>query len=742
MRKRLEITITGLVQGVGFRPFVARLASELGLAGQVANNPAGLELVLEGPAPQLKQFVARLKAEKPAFSHFETCKIVELSAKGLEDFTIAQSQQSGPVLGWVLPDLAPCNKCLKELNDPQDRRFGYPFLNCTECGPRYSVVHRLPYDRAQTTMAGFPLCPLCLAEYKDPQNRRYHAQPTACPTCGPQLSFNSPVSEAQGPPALEAAKRLLNAGGVLAWKGVGGYLLSCRADLEAPLKKLRQKKNRQFKPFALLLKDLEATRQLAEVSEIEAQLLTSPQAPIVLLKAKSSPQPLIAPGCPYLGIMLPSSPLHYLLLDQYPLVATSGNLSGEPLCITEDEAFERLGELADGFLTHNRPILRGIDDSVVQLVGDQPQFLRRARGYAPLPLSLSQPLPATLGLGGDIKSCLALSRGAQVFLSQHLGDLDLPLAQAGYLKHLADFQQLFEVEVTQSFGDLHPRYRSLDLARGQGFLPRFFQHHAAHAYALRAEAQTMGEALAIVADGTGYGPDGQIWGCELFLTKEKNYHPLAHLASFPLLGGDIATKEPGRIAFSLLNQALGPEVALQWAQEILQKSPTEGQIWLQMAQTGLNSPKCRSLGRLFDGVSALLGLGLEVEYEAQAAMALEWALEPDAAQIEPYPMTDWDWFLMIKQLWRDHQGGRPRAQIAAAFHNGLVKAMLESAQKTGVNQVLLTGGCFQNRYLQNQVVLALKSQGFNPIVHRLLPPNDANLGLGQLWMGTQQITED
>ncbi|MDX2471172.1 MAG: carbamoyltransferase HypF [SAR324 cluster bacterium] len=746
MNQRLKIELSGVVQGVGFRPFVARLAENLSLCGEIQNNPQGVEIVLEGSPSSLYTFKERLESEKPAQAKFYNWHETHSKALGLKGFTISESVEGGETTAAILPDLAPCPECLEELTDPNNRRFGYPFLNCTHCGPRYSIIKKLPYDRDNTVMSGFRLCSECEDEYQNPKDRRYHAQPTACPACGPTLNyFKVKGSMAmKGASGFKAATDLIESGGILAWKGVGGYLLSCRADDEQALKNLRTAKSRKSKPFALLVKNIEMALELCEVSETEMEALCSVENPIVILKAKKDKvDGLVAPDNPYLGIMLPSSPLHHMIMAEinYPIVATSANSAGEPLSITEDEAFEQLSGIADGFLTHNRPILRRIDDSIAQVVNEDLQILRRARGYAPLPILVNEKLPNAIGLGGDLKSTLALSRGNLVFLSQHLGDLDEQRAQESFSAHLIDLQELLDINPVQIFGDQHPRYRSLKIAEDLGLEVENFQHHAAHAYGLRAESGTRGKALAFVWDGTGLGKDKQIWGGEVFQTEDHNYQHVKGLKPFRLLGGEVAAKEPLRIAFALLHSAIGAEVATSWAKSQLHLSEFETSFLSSMAQTGLNSPECTSMGRLFDGISALLGLNYYVEYEGQAAMMLEWALDEQAEQADIYTFEDWDWSTMIKEIWTELQAGVPKEKIAASFHNSLVAAIVAQATELGINQILMTGGCFQNRYLTTLCNKELKKVGLEPIFHKITPPNDGSLGLGQLWMGVHNIKE-
>ena len=739
MIQRLELELTGLVQGVGFRPFAAKLAASLGLAGSVANHTSGVSLVLEGAASQIQRYCRALQVEKPSVAEYYAWEEAWSQPQGMSGFCILPSQAMAGAASPILPDLAPCSACLAELANPEDRRFRYPFLNCTHCGPRYSILARLPYDRANTAMAGFPLCPACQEEYQNPQNRRYHAQPTACPVCGPQLQWLNPQGKplGWGEEALQAALRLLDQGGILAWKGIGGFLLSCRADQTLPLQRLRQNKQRRVKPFALLVRDLALAQRLCSLNMAETNALQDPSRPIVLaLGQPDACNPLVAPGNPYVGVMLPSSPLHHLLSEPgWPLVATSGNQQGAPLCLTDEEALAELSGFCDGILTHNRPILRRIDDSIVQVIAGQRQVLRRARGFAPLPLRVQETLPPALGLGGDLKSSIALSQGQNVYLSQHLGDLDHPQAQASFCDHARDLQQLLQITPQQVFGDLHPGYRSTRLL--PGVQPQLVQHHAAHLYSLRAEAGVQGQALGFAFDGTGLGLDKQIWGGEVFLTEDRKCSRLAHLRPFPLIGGEIAAKEPLRIAFALIQGALGKEPAAAWAAE--QGLHKEARVWAAMWEKNLHCPLTTSMGRLFDGVAGLLGLCRLVEFEGQAAMALEFALSPQAAQTPSLPWDKWDWRTLVQALLQRLAQGATAAELAAGFHNALVSAMVTQALAVGCKQILFSGGCFQNRYLQTQAQKQLQQAGLHPFLHQRLPPNDGGLAMGQLWMGIHQI---
>lgn len=747
---RLRVAIRGAVQGVGFRPFVYRLATEAGLVGWVNNSPAGVLIEVEGSPAALEAFLLRLDRERPPRSFIQSLEPTYLDPVGYREFVIRPSEATGGRTTLILPDSATCPDCLRELRDPADRRYRYPFINCTNCGPRFTIITGLPYDRPSTTMASFPLCPACRAEYEDPGDRRFHAQPVACPVCGPHLEW----WDAQGrvlagaDAALAAATAMLRAGGIVAVKGLGGFHLMVDARDEVAVRRLRARKQREEKPFALLFPDLAAIEAVCTVSPLEARLLESAEAPIVLLDRRAPAggiAPAVAPGNPTLGVMLPYTPLHHLLLTDlgFPVVATSGNLSDEPICIDEQEALARLGEIADGFLVHNRPIARHVDDSVVRVVLGRELVLRRARGYAPLPVHVAAPLPPLLAMGGHLKNSVALAVGQDLFVSQHIGDLETVAAGTAFAGVIADFERLYATTPGAVACDAHPDYYSTRYARGMGLPVIPVQHHVAHVLAAMAENDLAGPALGVAWDGTGYGDDGTIWGGEFFRVTPTTVQRVAHWRPFGLPGGDAAVRRPRRSALGLLYEAQGA-AALEAADlpPVAATPAAERAVLATMLRRGVFTPRTSSVGRLFDAVAALLGLRQQAGFEGQAAMDLEFALigvttdreydlllQPPAGAGAPAVL---DWAPALDGILRDIRAGRSRGLIAATFHNTLVAGILLGARHAGEPQVVLGGGCFQNRYLLERAVTRLRAAGFRPYWPQRIPPNDGGIALGQL----------
>ncbi len=756
MKRRLKVVVQGAVQGVGFRPFVYRLATDLGLTGRVRNTSRGVFLEVEGPEDRLEAFLSRLRTEKPPAAVILSLEYAYLDPRGYPDFQIVHSEETGPKTVLILPDIATCPDCLRELFDPQDRRFRYPFINCTNCGPRFTILLALPYDRPNTTMRIFPMCPTCQKEYEDPRDRRFHAQPNACPVCGPQVILRSPEGRdlAHGDQALRQTVQALKDGKIVALKGLGGYQLLVDARNEAAVRELRRRKHREEKPFALMFPYLTTLRRYAEVTEAEARTLTGPEAPILLLqrRPKTDLAPSVAPENPYLGAMLPYTPLHHLLLHDFgsPLVCTSGNLSDEPIVTDDQEAIRKLGPLADLLLTHNRPIARHADDSVLFLEGPIRVMVRRARGFAPLPILLRDPLPDLLALGPHLKNTIALSRGHRVFLSQHIGDLDTLEARETLQRVVQDFLRLYEHQPVAVVSDAHPDYfttheaRRMAEARGVPHLQVF--HHHAHVAACMAENELPNEpVLGLSWDGTGYGTDGIIWGGEVLVARYTDFQRFASLRTFVLPGGEQAIREPWRIALALLHAAWpGDETPTpehpRWPEIRKQRQV------LRMLQQ-VRAPRTSSCGRLFDGLSALLGLRTRASYEGQAAMTLEWHLEPDSAhypleiQSDEQGVLRWDWRPMIREIWQEIQRGEAPGRISARFHNTLVIWGVEMARRAGLERVVLSGGCFQNRYLLRELRRHLQAEGFRVYVHQQVPPNDGGVALGQIVVAGYQLQE-
>jgi hydrogenase maturation protein HypF len=708
--ERLRVALYGAVQGVGFRPFVYRLATEMGLPGSVLNSSAGLVVEVEGSRPDLDAFLIRLEREKPAAALILARETSLLAPAGYARFEILASDQDSQRTTSILPDLATCPECLAELLDPANRRFRYPFTNCTQCGPRYSIVLDIPYDRPRTTMRGFKLCPDCAREYADPADRRFHAQPNACPRCGPRLSMD-----------LQEVAQALRAGRIVALKGIGGFQLLADAANQDAVARLRRLKHREEKPFALMMPTLEIVREYCRVSPDEAAVLQSPAAPVVLLAPLGNPRlaPNVAHNSPWLGVMLPYSPLHHLLMREFPfpIVATSGNRSDEPIAIDNDEARERLAGIADLFLMHDRPIARPCDDSVVRVTRGRESVLRRARGYAPLPVRAARELPPVLAVGAHLKNAVAIAVGRQVFLSQHVGDLDTLESRAAFERAIADLCRLYRFQPEMVACDLHPDYASTRWALASGLPLVKVQHHHAHVAACAAENDVAAPYLGVAWDGTGYGLDGAIWGGEFFYVEGGRFERIAHLRPFRLPGGEAAIREGWRAAASLLFETAGPDAV------------PDPRI-RRMLERGLNAPLTTSVGRLFDAVSSIAGIAQQSRFEGQAAMLLERAIDGlDTA--ECYPLPDGDWAPLIDALRLDVAAGVPRSLIAARFHNALASWILAVAQRSGLRQIVLSGGVFQNSYLAERAAALLEGRGCRVYTHQRVPPNDGGIALGQ-----------
>ena len=706
---RLRASLNGAVQGVGFRPFVFRLATELGLGGWVLNASSGLVTEVEGPAEQVREFLARLESDRPGAAVVLTSEVSWLAPAGFTSFEIRDSDASDQRTAAILPDLATCPDCLAELLDPADRRYLYPFTNCTRCGPRFTIVTDIPYDRPNTTMRGLTLCEECRREYEDPGDRRFHAQPNACPRCGPTLTL-----------AIEDAARALADGQIVALKGIGGFQLLVDARNADAVERLRTRKRREEKPFALMMTNIEMARSCCEISPEEERILHSPAAPIVLLRplGDTGIAPNVARSSPHLGVMLPCSPLHHLLMRAFPhpLVATSGNLSDEPIAIDNQEAEERLGEVADLFLTHDRPVARPCDDSVVRLSRGRESLLRRARGYAPLPVRVREQLPAVLAVGGHLKNTVAIAVGQQVYVSQHIGDLDTLEARQAFERAIDDLCRLYEFLPEVVACDLHPDYASSQWARQRGLPIVAVQHHHAHIASCAAENDVRPPYLGIAWDGTGYGLDGTIWGGESFLVDESGIERIAHLRPFRLPGGEAAIREAWRSAVSVRAEAGLPVDAPE--------------VIRQMLERDVNCPVTTSVGRLFDAVAAMTGVARENRFEGQAAMQLERAIAACDSN-ESYPLPDGDWRDLIVAIDNDVRNGAGVDIVAARFHNALVNWIHQTARTACVRAVLLSGGVFQNRYLTERTAAVLESDGFHVYSHQRVPANDGGISLGQ-----------
>ena len=774
--QRMRIEVEGTVQGVGFRPFVYRLARELDLAGWVRNTMNGVVVEVEGGANAVETFLQRVRTAAPPAACVETmirCVIPVLDEAG---FVISPGAESGPRALVVPPDLAACADCLRELRDSSDRRFRYPFLTCTQCGPRYSLLTQMPYDRRHTTMSGFRLCSACQAEYDTNDDRRFHAEPIACPACGPQVRLwdDQGGKTEHGEEALSQAEDLLRSGRIVAVKGLGGFQLWVDAGSDEAVRRLRARKQRPDKPFALLFSSLDAVRECCLLSSEEEVVLCSPRAPIVLVR-KRGDAPLaeaVAPGSPYIGAMLPATPLHHLLMDdlQRPMVATSGNRSDEPIVTDEREALVRLSGIADAFLVHDRPIARPVDDSVVRVVvdgcdakeaeaRDKPQtnvmILRRARGYVPQAIRLKGRMAERieqgpiLAVGGHLKNTVALLHEDRVWLSQHLGDLSTLEADAAFRQAVEDVQRLFQAKPRRIACDLHPDYRSSvfahELASSLSVPLVPVQHHHAHVASCMAEHGLDGEVLGVVWDGAGYGTDGQVWGGEFLIASYERFSRFAHLKPFRLPGGEAAIRDPRRSAASILWEMMGEKMpAYQLASWNVEHDQREQ--FANVLRAGVAYPWTTSMGRLFDAVASLTGLCDGVSFEGQAAMAVEFAAERAQAAGENfsvgYPMDLLeqdasegsrivDWRPTVRAMLEDLGKGVSPERIAARFHAELANEIVLVAQAAGLPRVVLTGGCFQNGLLLALARRRLDAAGFTVYRHSLVPPNDGGLSLGQ-----------
>jgi len=758
-KEHLKINIEGFVQGLGFRPFIVRLARQYQQKGEVANTHSGVTIDIEGQPEHQQDFVDGLHNQLPPFAKIESLTVAKRPLAGFDDFLVKASLSDGQQSAFVLPDIATCPDCIGDVFDPKSRYYRYPFTSCCHCGPRYSIMTQQPYDRSRTGMAAFKPCPACEQDYHAIDNRRFHAQTIACPNCGPSLSLLDESGNllAEQHDALIAAIEQLQNGKIVAIKGIGGYQLLVDATNQQAVERLRLRKHRPQKPFALMVADLSTARQLCMIGELEQQALTSAAAPIVLLNRrdtacggdfsrpeanKFAPTAAVAPGSNLLGIMLPYSPLHHLLLNKdivaqplCTLVATSGNRKNEPICIDQQQALTRLTGIADYFLTHDRPILRPLDDSVVRQISGKITVLRRARGYAPLPITLKSAMPDTLAVGGQLKNTVAISHGQHIILSQHLGDLDLEATQQQFQTTLADLQAFYQITPTQIMHDLHGGYASSRFAVNQGKAAHPVQHHYAHALSCLAEHGLEPPALGICWDGSGLGTDNTLWGGEFLLINRHGFERYAHFAAFSLPGGHKAIQEPRRAALGLLYEIFGGSV---FEHQDLPFSAQELNLLQSALSRQLNCPRTTSAGRIFDAVASLLGLCHINAYEGQAAMALE----QSAASAQSSQHYDFhirhqapiiiDWQITQEQLLGDIPR-YPVELIAAKFHNTLAEIMLAVALRAEQKTVILSGGCFQNAVLTAKAAKKLKTAGFEVYCHEKIPPNDGGLALGQLY---------
>ena len=751
-RVRRDVRVEGVVQGVGFRPFVYGLATKLGLAGRVGNDVGGVFVEVEGPAGDVQEFLAALRREAPPLAEIERVTVAAGEPGGARGFTIVASEASGPRRTLVSADSATCADCLRELADPNDRRFGYAFANCTNCGPRFTIVRDVPYDRPLTTMAGFAMCAACATEYHDPADRRFHAQPTCCPDCGPRLRLLDAAGDAlPGDPVSDTAGLLL-AGKVVAVKGIGGYHLAVLAGDEQACAALRRRKHREDKPFAVMVSDVDGARALCEVDDVAARSLRSRRRPIVLLPRKpgAAVAASVAPANRQLGLMLPYTPLHELLLaaTAAPIVLTSGNVSDEPIAYRDHDALARLAGIADAFLTHDRPIHIRTDDSVVRPFAGRESVLRRSRGYVPepVPLGVRAPRPI-LACGAELKNTFCLAKDQHAFLSQHIGDLENYETLRSFTEGIEHLGRLFDITAEVVAHDLHPEYLStkyaVDLAHDRDLELVGVQHHHAHIASCLADNGEAGPVLGVAFDGLGYGTDGTIWGGEFLLADLVSFERVGRLAAVPMPGGTAAIRQPWRMAAAYLDRAYGePPVGLDVVRRNEQRWPDV----VAIARAGVGSPLTSSAGRLFDAVSALLGLRDSINYEGQAAIELEQFADPDERGGYPAAITGGtvEGADLVRAAADDVLAGVDPAVIAARFHNGVVDLIVRNCValrgSTATTTVALSGGVFQNLLLLTRTVARLQADGFRVLTHSRVPTNDGGISLGQAAVAAARLT--
>ena len=745
-RLRIRAEVQGIVQGVGFRPFVFQLAGRLGLAGYVQNTSDGVLLEVEGPAWSTDSFFLELREKAPPLAHISRLQTRRLDPTGEKVFLIRESLAQTTRTALISPDVAVCEDCLREMFDTRDRRYRYPFINCTNCGPRYTIITDVPYDRAKTSMKFFAMCPECEAEYLDPTNRRFHAQPNACPVCGPMVTLLDELGQPMETlDAVRSAGELLRQGLILAVKGLGGFHLAVDATNEQAVRRLRSRKQREEKPLAVMSPDLEAIRTYARMTPADLAVLTSIQRPIVLLEARET-SPLatsVAPENKYVGAMLPYTPLHHLLLKGFQaLVMTSGNLSEEPIAIDNAEAVVRLNGIADYFLVHNRDIYLRTDDSVVRAGRTGMSHIRRSRGFVPVPVFLKRSMPSVLAVGGEMKSTICLTKDDRAFVSQHIGDLENLQTLEFFELTIAHLRRILDIEPTAVALDLHPEYLSSKWALEQWGIPLIkVQHHHAHVVSAMAEHHLEGKVIGVSCDGTGYGDDGQIWGGEVLVADEKDYQRAGRLDYVVLPGGAAAIREPWRMALSWLESSFGSEAGGLDLAMLSRQDQDKLNLVRQVINRRIGSPLTSSLGRLFDAAAALVGLRDRVAFEGQAAMMLEMCC-PDN-HFEPYGFDidrDGDVQVIkpqgaVRELVRDIRDGRGREEMSGRFHATIAAALAETVRRisgeTGIMTVVMSGGCFQNQVLTRGLTGALVKMGVNVYTQSLVPVNDGGLSLGQ-----------
>ena len=758
MKQRKRIYIQGIVQGVGFRPYVYNLATHYGLTGWVLNNSLGVTIEAQGTEEALHQFLTHLQQNPPPLAQITEVRSETIPVQEETGFRIRQSEKTTEKFTFISPDMSICADCLQELFDPHNRRYRYPFINCTNCGPRFTIIKDIPYDRPNTTMAVFPMCPQCEAEYHDPANRRFHAQPNACPVCGPRIWLEDAKGEPIDGDTITQAIRFLREGRIVAIKGLGGFHLAVDATNEDAVRLLRQRKHRYEKPLALMCESPRHIRQFAEMSALEEEIILSQQRPICLLQ-KKHPNPIapsVSPDNDYLGVMLPYTPLHYLLMREgefLALVMTSGNLSEEPIVYRNEEARERLRGIADFFLMNNRDIYQRADDSVVRVLAGKTAYIRRSRGFVPRPVMVSESLPSVLAVGGELKNVICLNKEQFFFPGQHIGDLENLATLEFFEESIRHFQKILQIEPQLVVCDMHPEYLSTKWAREQERWPVVeVQHHHAHIASAMAENQLKGEVIGLALDGTGYGTDGTIWGGEVLIASEVQFRRAAHFRKVPMPGGEKAIREPWRMATAYLQEASIPFEPESFFPDV---TPEEAHLVHQMLQRRFNTPLTSSCGRLFDAVAALAGLRHRVGYEGQAAMQLEARVavgENDAGDASyPLPVRgnhfplELDWRPLLKAVWEDISRKRSVEEISSKFHASVIQALVEVSrrirQEAGLERVVLSGGCFQNRILSEGLIQQLRAEGFRVYYHTVVPPNDGGLSLGQGYIAANQLKQ-
>ena len=746
---RKGIEVFGIVQGVGFRPHAYRLASERHLLGTIANTGAGVAIDVSGPKKAVADFLAHLATDAPPLARITGVRVRNLPHRTNGNLRILPSREGAERRALLSADVAVCADCLREMADPSDRRCGYPLINCTNCGPRYTIAGDIPYDRHRTTMAGFAMCPDCRREYEDPRDRRFHAQATACWTCGPQVAlWDGDGQSVATRDAIEQAAARLAAGAVVAVKGLGGFHLAVDALDESAVRRLRRRKGRVGKPFAIMVRDLDAIDGFAEVDDVARGLLTAPERPIVLLPRKAA-SPIaadVAPGQGYLGVFLPYTPLHHLLFaacGSRALVMTSANLSEEPIAVHNHEAVRRLHGLADWFLVHDRDIAQRCDDSVVAVVAGRPRPVRRSRGYVPAPVPLHDEWPPILAVGGELKNTICLTKGRLAFLSGHIGDLENAETYASFEETIAHLERILRIEPQIVAYDLHPDYFATRWAQAlEGVKCVGVQHHHAHVASCMAENRLEGRVIGFALDGTGYGTDGRVWGGEVLVAGYDAFVRVAHLAYVPMPGGEAAVREPWRMALAYLAGHFERSLFGLAVPFVDQLDRGRADVLLRMLQRGVNSPLTSSCGRLFDAVAALLGVRHKITYEGQAAIELEMAMQ-GAQGDAGYPLeivpvgSGWqiETRALFEHLVTDLRQGVPTSEMSLRFHNGLVRALARVAglvrERTGLERVCLSGGSFQNAYLLAHLQAQLECSGFAVYTHERVPAGDGGLCLGQ-----------